>query len=250
MEGFDLSQTSKAYIGNNPIKSIYLKSDLIWEAPIIIATIDVTTPGRYKYTSDAQGVEKIYIDNIEQPLTQRYIYLEQGLHYINYVLTDPHVIKQYLFGYFTIPSSDAIIKFDSLVIPKSVTTIENYAFAYILSLKNIIIPENITSIGHHSFSNCNNLENVIIKGKVSSLPEFMFVSCTKLKSVTLPRSIKYNVSKAFEYNYELTEIIFEGTIEEWNNTKNTFSKTVGYGRGTPKLEVIHCLDGDVEPIFS
>ncbi|MBR4728681.1 MAG: leucine-rich repeat domain-containing protein, partial [Prevotella sp.] len=47
-----------------------------------------------------------------------------------------------------------------LVIPESVTSISNYAFAKCYRLLSITIPDGVTNIGYHAFALCSNLQNI------------------------------------------------------------------------------------------
>ena len=50
------------------------------------------------------------------------------------------------------------------VIPDSVTSIGNYAFAFCESLTSITIPDSVTSIGDYAFRDCNSLTSVTFQG--------------------------------------------------------------------------------------
>jgi len=50
----------------------------------------------------------------------------------------------------------------SITIPDSVTSIEDWAFAYCSGLTNIIIPESVTSISFGAFAGCNSLESMTL----------------------------------------------------------------------------------------
>ena len=53
------------------------------------------------------------------------------------------------------------------VIPDDVSTIGNYAFAYLTDLAEIIIPESVTKIGEGAFYKCTNLSDVYYSGSES-----------------------------------------------------------------------------------
>ncbi|WP_417194106.1 leucine-rich repeat domain-containing protein, partial [Blautia sp.] len=48
----------------------------------------------------------------------------------------------------------------SITIPKSVTSIENYAFYNCTGLTSITIPDSVTSIGDSAFKNCSSLKTI------------------------------------------------------------------------------------------
>ena len=55
------------------------------------------------------------------------------------------------------------------VIPDSVTSIGNYAFAFCESLTSITIPDSVTSIGDYAFRDCNSLTSVTFQGVAPSV---------------------------------------------------------------------------------
>lgn len=57
----------------------------------------------------------------------------------------------------------------SVVIPDSVTSIGDYAFAYCDSLTSVVIPDSVTSIGDWAFHDCDSLTSVVIPDFVTSI---------------------------------------------------------------------------------
>ena len=57
----------------------------------------------------------------------------------------------------------------NVTIPKSVTSIEENAFAYNENLTNLVIPGNVTSIGNGAFHGCSSLTSVTIGNGVKSI---------------------------------------------------------------------------------
>ena len=113
-----------------------------------------------------------------------------------------------------------------LVIPKGVTSIENYAFYNCNSLTSINIPQNVTSIGGNAFYGCSSLERVTIncanvgnwfKGNsnikeiilgedVSSIGSSAFYGCSSLTTITIPESVTSIGKEAFYGCNSLTSI--------------------------------------------
>ena len=56
-----------------------------------------------------------------------------------------------------------------IVIPDSVTSIGDNAFAYCESLTDIVIPDSVTSIGDNAFRHCSSLSSVVIPESVVNL---------------------------------------------------------------------------------
>lgn len=65
----------------------------------------------------------------------------------------------------------------------SVTSIENQAFMYCVTLTSIDIPSSITSIGSYAFTGCYSLESVDIPSSVVNIGYGVFSECRSLKSV-------------------------------------------------------------------
>ena len=77
----------------------------------------------------------------------------------------------------------------SITIPDSVTNIGNDAFLNCGSLTNITIPDSVTSIGNSAFYGCESLTNITIPNSVTSIGEGAFVWCTGLKRMTIPDGV-------------------------------------------------------------
>lgn len=88
-------------------------------------------------------------------------------------------------GSITTIANFAFYKLDGLtniVIPDSVTSIENSAF-YGAGLKIVIIPEGVTTIGDSAFSYCMKLTNLTIPKSVISIGKGAFYGCNNLESI-------------------------------------------------------------------
>jgi len=120
---------------------------------------------------------------------------------------------------------------NSVVIPPSVTSIEDYAFVACGGITSIIIPENVITIGNNAFEDCS-LKAVTIPSKVTSIGNhafngnpltsvifsngsngltigaFAFANSWGLTSVTIPNNVTYGYG-AFGACPDLTSIIVE-----------------------------------------
>ncbi len=117
----------------------------------------------------------------------------------------------------------------TITIPDTFTSINNYAFNGVTSIKKVALPETITSIGEKAFEGnsslseinfpssltqigdfafkgCTSLVSVDIKGSLYSIPVSCFENCYLLESVLLPTDIKEIESNAFKSCYKLSSI--------------------------------------------
>lgn len=72
---------------------------------------------------------------------------------------------------------------NTTVIPDSVTSIVESAFAGCSGLTGIKIPNGVTSIGISDFSGCSSLKNIIIPASVTSISYGAFSDCTALMTI-------------------------------------------------------------------
>ena len=73
-----------------------------------------------------------------------------------------------------------------LVLPGTITDVNEYAFYGCSSLVSLTIGNGVTSIGHNAFYKCANLKSVVIPDSVTSIGSSAFERCNSLESITLP----------------------------------------------------------------
>ena len=97
-------------------------------------------------------------------------------------------------------------------IPKSVTSIGDWAFHSCENLTSVTIPESVTSIGEDAFSSCDSLASVTIGNGVTSIGGGAFEDCPKLTSVTIPNSVISIGERAFRYCDSLTSVTIPESV--------------------------------------
>lgn len=112
---------------------------------------------------DCGGLKKIEVDTVNQ-----YYSSLSGVLY-NKEMTD----------LITYPAR----KSGNFIIPSSVNSIEDGAFAFSNKLKNIRIPSSVTSIGEWSFRHCSGLKSLVIPSSIMSIGEGAFSYCSKLTNI-------------------------------------------------------------------
>jgi len=158
------------------------------------------------YTGSATG----------SPWGARYInaYEEDGLLYSDASKTK--VIKcNYDMTSVVIPNSVTSIENDafrncnnltSVVIGNGVTNIERLTFAHCSSLTSIILGNSVTSIGGNAFYGCTGLTTIEIPNSVTSIGSYAFYNCENLTSVTIGNSVTNIEGKAFDGCSNLQEV--------------------------------------------
>ena len=157
----------------------------------------------------------------------------------------------YYASHFYIKNSNKVYEeVTEIVIPDTITSIGNYQFYGFYNVTKITIPNSVTSIGKSAFYGCSSLESitlpfvggtlngtsnthfgyifggsnfisvptslkeVIITGG-ESIASDAFDYCSKLTSITIPNSVTSIGSYAFSNCISLTNVYYEGTIEDW-----------------------------------
>ena len=93
----------------------------------------------------------------------------------------------------------------SAVIPETVVSIGDYAFAYRKNLSEMAIPSSVTAIGSYAFANCENLKTIEVSQSVKSIQSCVFKNCVSLTKATW-RTLVSVPDSVFENCSALTDI--------------------------------------------
>ena len=101
---------------------------------------------------------------------------------------------------------------NTIVIPNSVTTIGNGAFAWCRGLTTVTIGNSVTTIGYRVFASCTGLTEVSIPNSITTIGEKAFNGCTGLTEITIPNSVTDIGNLAFAGCTGLTEVSIPNSI--------------------------------------
>lgn len=101
----------------------------------------------------------------------------------------------------------------SIVIPNSVTVIEDRAFKYASKLVNIELGNSIVSIGEEAFLGCTSIESIVLPDSLESIGEAAFFGCGLLKNINIPEGITVIEETTFKRCYELESIVLPNSLE-------------------------------------
>ena len=126
------------------------------------------------------------------------------------------------------------VEITDLVIPSTVTAINDYAFS-LGHFTSITIPNMVKSIGNYAFYYCSGLTSVYIPNYVTSIGRYAFYGCTGLTSVDIGKSVTSIGEKSFNNCPDLVVMtvssnnnVFDSR-EDCNAIIETASNTLLYG---------------------
>lgn len=128
---------------------------------------------------------------------------------------------------------------DNVIIPEG-PTIFDYTFACCDSLTNVQLPNSATEL-NHTFRACKALTTITIPGNVTKLTE-TFYGCKVLTDVHMSNSITSDSSMAFSDCTALTNVYFNGTVDDWINMNPYL-----YGTSNPMHFAKHIYINGIEP---
>ena len=106
---------------------------------------------------------------------------------------------------------------NSVIVPNTVTTIRQSAFASSPRLRTVVLPNSVESIGIRTFSLCSRLTSVRLPEGITELPDFMFEGCESLTSFTIPSTVTHIGESAFNNSGIVISSIPESVTSIGNN---------------------------------
>ena len=94
----------------------------------------------------------------------------------------------------------------SVVLPRGLTTLEDYMFAQCKQLVSITLPDTLTHVGAFAFSGCESLATIVLPQGVTSVGRDAFSWCKSLRYAELPDSLEGISDRTFFHCYALASV--------------------------------------------
>lgn len=124
----------------------------------------------------------------------------------------------------------------SIVLPDSITTIEEYAFAECKALTDIHMPKNLNSIGDFAFQECSKLPEMdLADTALTKIGKKAFDGCVSLVAIEIPSTLATVDQEAFLDDTALKYVNYHGSIDQWANInfRNPNYSTIIYATSNP-----------------
>ncbi|MBE6841738.1 MAG: leucine-rich repeat domain-containing protein [Ruminococcus sp.] len=100
----------------------------------------------------------------------------------------------------------------NIILPETLTKIDERAFASCYDLETINIPSEVTEIGNYAFCYCTNLKTITIPSSIRIIKSGVFNFCKNLEIVNIPSGVTTIQYDAFNFCENLKSIILPSTI--------------------------------------
>lgn len=107
-----------------------------------------------------------------------------------------------------------------LVIPSTITAINNYAFYGCYSITTATIPNSVTSIGNYAFSFCPGLTDIDLSNALTRIGDEAFYGCEQLTSINISDKIASIGYRAFGYCVSLKSITVDNGNTVYDSRDN------------------------------
>lgn len=114
---------------------------------------------------------------------------------------------------------------DVYEVPDGVTTITLWSF-YGCALSGVILPDTVTTIEEYAFANCKNLEFATLSENLKVIEFRAFMSCKSLREITIPASVEAVETDAFSRCSAMQSATFLGPYPEFDG--RVFDHVTGY----------------------
>lgn len=130
------------------------------------------------------------------------------------------------------------VSLTSVVLPLSIISIGNYAFAHCSGLKTMVIPSKVEKIKENAFSHCDNILSFTIPSSVKIIGPYAF-SCLNLTALTVEGSFPPDLSSSYDVFYTVNKnrcvlnvpvgsaADYENA-PQWNEFKNIVEASKGF----------------------
>lgn len=138
-----------------------------------------------------------------------------------HILLEDNTIGELMFNNDATASLSPFENLKEVLLPNSVTRIDNHAFDRVYSLCKVSLPDKLETIGNSAFRECSSITNITIPNGVTTIESHAFYDCKGLYSITISNSVTTIGDAAFYSCEKLIDISLPSNLTKIE--RNTFS---------------------------
>ena len=190
--------------------------------------------------AEHEALKAVYITDLEAWCNINYFYPNTPLRWAHHLYLNNTEIKDLV-----IPNTITSINnsvfcggsgFTSLTIPNSVTSIGEWAFYVCSGLTSITIPNSVKIISRYAFSGCSGLTSLTIPSSVTSIGEQAFSNCSGLTSIATEIETPFAIDDEVFYCSN-KDLYATATLIVPPGKKSAYKNTAGWNKFTNIVEV-------------
>ena len=155
-----------------------------------------------KFIDEASGLYFNIISDTTVEVTYDEIYINTGNNSYQGDIVIPETVTHEGITYTVVAVGDRAFNscygaLTSVVVPNTVTSIGELAFAGSYNLRSVVLPNSVNTLGDRTFFDCQSLTSVRLPEGITVFPSGMFANCYGLSSMVIPPAVTRIESNAF-----------------------------------------------------
>lgn len=140
------------------------------------------------------------------------------------------VWEGYLYFDGSLYTGDSQVVVPSEIDGKTVYGLSDGCFENCTDITTVILPDTLTEINNDAFAGCTSLRGIYLPENVYVIGAGAFSGCTELEAICIPSSIRYIGPDTFDGCGSLVHIFFDGSYTRWLELYDEFinQKTAVY----------------------
>lgn len=193
----------------------------------IVIPDSVTSIDRYAF-NNCTNLQKIVMGSNMESISVEAFYGCSKLQGFVISVDNPHITSDATGPIFNKDKTEILLMApgytDVYEVPDGVITIKLWSFRN-CALSGVILPDSVTHIEEYAFDNCANMESVILSENLKVIGMRAFMSCKALKEITFPASVEKVDYGAFSGCTGMQSATFLGPYPEFG--ESVFLKVTG-----------------------
>ena len=103
-------------------------------------------------------------------------------------------------------------RYNSFILPDTVTMIDYQAFMGCINITSFYIPDNVTVLEHSVFNRCSKLSSIHMSSSLQSIGDECFYDCADLETIVIPDTVTSIGRSTFNHCTKLNTVIVNAVV--------------------------------------